>query len=433
MTSECLVCCDSAKGHPCHSCDYPVCRGCTRRCLEMGGDPACMQCQRPFPPEELALRVGKVYVATTYRRLRHARILRRELHSLHLVDGWTEAEAERRRLQAEVKLALQAFRQTKDWASQLRVRELHSQLRRLADAPALTDGAERIQCAVCSARLPPSSSELVRCALCVAHTCTVCRCVVDVPLSSHVCDPSTLESLKWIQTQCRPCVLCGAASYRESGCSVMWCVGCRQFWNWDTGRVISQRVAPHNPDHREWLQRTSDPPREVGDVPCGGMVDTESLHTALLREFAARLYVSEGAPVVVVAAGSLEVAQRLRHDFPRTWNSDETLRRVRVGYRLGDYPCDEAFAKAVERVERQCEYRRDVGEILEGYVLACTDVLQRFVRGDTPECDTVAFELLALRDMSVNALLEVAKRYSRSPPSLDHNWRWSVRGRVLAR
>ena len=101
----------------------------------------------------------------------------------------------------------------------------------------------------------------------------------------------------------------------------MWCVKCHTFWHWDSMTIIEARgQIPHNPDHREWLQRTGGVAREIGDIPCGGLPTGDELHTALIRDFAATHVLSPFAEHLLNAADAVHLAQRMRAQYPVTWN-----------------------------------------------------------------------------------------------------------------
>lgn len=204
----------------------------------------------------------------------------------------------------------------------------------------------------------------------------------------------------------------------------MWCVACHTFWNWDTGRVIETRHSvPHNPDHREWTA-AGHHPREVGDIPCGGLPDGRPLHMALMREFSRYMEVHPLAPVIVDAADALHMAQRLRHEYPRVWDDVHANEALRIELLNGDM--DEAdFAVQVERQDRARHYRRDVGMVLETLVFAGADILQHFCAGGDG-CGPTAERLMALHTLCDVALARVGTVHARLAPRLDERWRWEL-------
>ena len=58
----------------------------------------------------------------------------------------------------------------------------------------------------------------------------------------------------------------------------------------------------------------------------------------------------------------------MRHHYPLTWNAHEQFRPVRISFILGDVTRD-AYMTTMERMERTFEFRREVGYVLELFVL----------------------------------------------------------------
>ena len=212
----------------------------------------------------------------------------------------------------------------------------------------------------------------------------------------------------------------------------MWCVHCHTFWNWDTGRIIDTRQhVPHNPDHREFqvLGRPTGAPmaRELGDIPCGGLVDGDGLHAAFLREFSRTLTIHPGTALIMSAAEALHNAQQLRQQYPTQWHPVLINQPIHIAYLIGDVKTEAAFGQALERQERTNLLKQDVGEVLTTFVFSGADVLQRFcdpTTGDT--CFLAAQSLTALRVHVDEALRAVSVLHGRKVPRLDHEWRWTM-------
>ena len=268
-----------------------------------------------------------------------------------------------------------------------------------------------------------------QCNACARQTCVACGEVKD---TGHRCRTEAIESLRAIQRDCRPCARCAAPSFRTEGCPVMWCVSCHTFWNWDTRRIIDARShAPHNPDHRAWLASGRVNPREVDDVPCGGLPDGEQLHMALLREFATTQVVSLIAGTLIGAADAVHRAQRLRHHYPQTADHTQQNETLRVAFLIGDI--DRAkFACALERQQRTSLFKRDVGETLATFVLASADVFQRLCAPDsTLACTDAYFMMDELRCFTNTALHALSREHGRRVPALDATWTWRLPGRRI--
>lgn len=409
----CHICCDHRASHgACANCAIEVCRACARRCAlddESSVVPSCPSCGRVWEDaEEQRRRLGAAFVTGPYRVARRRRLVARERARLAASAPAAAHERERRRLTSEMRATVERIRQGEHHLVH-RYQTLHAALNAL-QRPSETS-ARAVRCAHGDC-LGFVDAHHGACAACERLTCPRCGEAIRTmgddgeELPPHQCDAAVLQSRQAIAAQCKPCASCGAPSVRSEGCAVMWCAHCRAFWNWDTGRVIDTRrgAPPHNPDHRAWVAAGS-VAREVGDVPCGGIPEPHAMHEALVREFARTMAVHETTPVVVAAFEAVRVAQRLRHSHPITWDDADAHEELRMALLLGDVT-NEGFADKLERADRSMRLKRDVGRVLEMYVLASTDVLQRFVSYD--DCATAARELVCVCEWADAALASVS-------------------------
>ena len=72
--------------------------------------------------------------------------------------------------------------------------------------------------------------------------------------------------------------------------------------------------------------------------------------------------------------------------------------------------------------------KRDIGTILEMFVLAGLDIVQRFVdrSENRDEVDVVAVNLWALHRITNDALADCSKMWGRKAPMLTMKWKWSL-------
>jgi hypothetical protein len=271
-----------------------------------------------------------------------------------------------------------------------------------------------------------------QCVSCGARICLTCG------REAHAggCRDEDVRSVELVRRTSRPCVNCGVPTVRAEGCPVMWCSRCHVFWHWERRTVIETRgvTVPHNPDHRQWMARQPGRTREVHDLPCGGFPETSRLHAAILAdldESSPHAPVSamalDDATVLLAALDSVGAAQTLRPRYPRV-ATDEILLQMRVAYLLGDFASDDAYAARIEAHERTAAAKRQVGEILETFVLSGLDVAQRFSHAG-PGRDTIAqaaCSLLSLRRLANESLAACSKRWGRKAPTLADDWTWRM-------
>ena len=432
--SECDICCDThSTVRSCATCAYSVCRQCAKRLTiehqESRGH--CPQCLREWTVAELNDRLGKSFYNRSYRAARQTRLLAQHLPLVNAMIPAAEQELRRRQLHKEFVRLSGLVRRERRYDLIDDLRAVHQAIVSVNEHDPMGGGrvAAPLQCAHAGCEGLVLDRETGECAQCRRFTCDRCRCPRE---ANHVCDPDTVASVSAIGALCRPCVRCSAPSVREEGCPVMWCVQCHAFWNWDTGRLIETRYhTPHNPDHREFVAAGRNNlhvprAREIGDVPCGGLVDAEALHLALLREFYRTLNIHLGSEIIMNATEALHQAQALREQYPVAWHDALSARPLHIAFLVGDIKTRAALGQALERNERTNLLRKDVGEILTTLVFCGADILQRFCHPDTAiSCAVTSRSLVELRSQVDGALAIASQVHGRKVQRIDAAWKWT--------
>ena len=421
---RCDLCVErSSQGPPCSTCGLHVCRQCARKCVvEYPSFPAlatCVGCGREWDTAELNARIGKTFWSKEFRTARRTYLLEREQP---LLDGTRPAALHEQRLR-DLRLRIREARA-------LVCAEPHYAPHRVVHRSLLRDlsiaqqrGVTHVQyaplrCCTCNAYAVRNENGV--CDHCGARTCLQCG---TGHADDAVCDPDTVATLRTIRAECRSCVHCNAPSQRAEGCAVMWCAWCGTFWNWDTRRVIPTRHhMPHNPDHQRWQATHQGAlPREVDDIPCGGLPDASVVHAALLREVLIHMEVHPMASLILEATELLHDAQRLRHRLPHDVRATDNSRAIRVAMLLGDVD-DSKASLLLERDERLRHMRRDVRHVFDTLVLSGTDVLQRFCES-RDGIRTTLLRLMELRQICDDALADLARVHERKVPRIGLHWR----------
>ncbi len=121
--------------------------------------------------------------------------------------------------------------------------------------------------------------ESFRCAVCEKKICRRCR----EPKHSkskkrkHRCNPDTIENLKLIRQDTKPCPECAVPISKIDGCPQMWCSQCKFVYNWNTGRKETGNI--HNPHAIRWEREHGTLERDINDIPCGGLVGLHDVPT----------------------------------------------------------------------------------------------------------------------------------------------------------
>jgi hypothetical protein len=97
------------------------------------------------------------------------------------------------------------------------------------------------------------------CGICNTKICPDCHATVEQS-STHTCNPATVETIKAISKETKPCPTCHVPIYKIDGCSQMWCVQCHTAFCWNTGNIETQI---HNPHYYEWMRKQNKPIQPV--------------------------------------------------------------------------------------------------------------------------------------------------------------------------
>lgn len=446
--SDCGICTEVLSLHSCSVCDFSSCRGCLQTwCLERADrDPSCPGCKVMWREEEKKEMLTLKFVSTRLREKRKEILLAQEYGRMEATVPFAmKKEAERKRAEVEKTLYSVLARASREGETEeiARMRsEARLALQRiymvLHTLDLQTRGIRSRKCGVptCSGWVDFNTSH---CLSCGERTCSQCGCLST---EGHVCDPSVVESIRAIERDCKPCPSCGASSYRTEGCPTMWCANCHSFWNWDSSRVIrSSGTSPHNPDHRAWLRgstSSSAPPREAGDIPCGGIIDKTRL-ISLLQSGIDRAS-REGnlrSPTIQIARLLIDVRNAvcachttLRPLYPLShnaaWNADLCL-DLRVSFILSKISKDKFESSVEARVKKEAA-NTEMGRILEAFTFCGVDVFLRLEEEsqDYNKWGDFLSELMVLKQISMVAMQDVSKKFGRKTPRLTDAWRWDV-------
>jgi len=111
------------------------------------------------------------------------------------------------------------------------------------------------------------------CGLCNKRFCTEC---MELEEEGHVCKKETLESLKMIRENSKPCPHCNMFISKIDGCNQMWCFNCKGFWDWSSGKKIEivTRTQIHNPEFLRHERENLGANIRVDLLPCDTVPDT---------------------------------------------------------------------------------------------------------------------------------------------------------------
>ncbi len=269
----------------CPKCNYACCRECINSYVtnDTVKDAHCMNCKVRFTDKFLETAFTKVWNKKTYREHR-AKILFSEQES-YLPDTQPYVQArivakELEKKNIQIGLTLNKL--------QLQMNELNEEYRKnYNDILRLTspvyvpkkenDRREFVMPCIqdeCKGYL----NNKYKCGICETVVCSKCH---KVKGDDHECDENDIKTVKEVNASTKPCPNCGIRTSKISGCPQMWCVGCHEVWCWNTGRKDTSGVI-HNPHYFNYMREQNNGiiQRQPGDVPCGGVINLDSVFYA---------------------------------------------------------------------------------------------------------------------------------------------------------
>ncbi len=249
-------------------CGLDACQGCIRQyLLESINDPMCMGCKIPYTYDFINTHLGKTWHSGEYKKSRKAVLLDRELAKAPLAMEYIEQRDTADRLDAQLKYTREqqaakklAMEQAKEDYENT-CREVRLTKRDLLTARRLEKGAgvrqgghatsdQRLYSKCPSENCPGMLNGQHVCVTCGVHTCNLCCEIKDGDGKEHKCDPNTLETIKLLRADTKPCPKCKTPIHKIEGCYQMWCTKCHTTFHYRTLEILKETI--HNPHYTEW-------------------------------------------------------------------------------------------------------------------------------------------------------------------------------------
>lgn len=155
----------------------------------------------------------------------------------------------------------------------MKIRTITEKLKELEDKPVEVKIVNHGHCP--GKNCPGFVGQGWKCGLCNTKICGQCREIISpeeqknakesammikehdwVSNKVHVCNEDTVQSIEHLKKSTyKSCPSCKVMIERSQGCNQMFCVNCKVFFDWKTGRLIKDTRFVHNPHYQEWLDR----------------------------------------------------------------------------------------------------------------------------------------------------------------------------------
>lgn len=365
VENSCSVCIESKADKfmlRCWSCNAIACTS----CQVTYGISACMACAAAFGE--------RFYIATGHKKL---------------VKELLEPAEEKTYWDRETGL-LAATQQMVDWEAKYNA--LKAQLRfgyRITFPPKpqlaiSSSGSTMFPCPLVECRGFVTGSSAA-CGSCKLRVCLKCR---EADSESHTCNPDTLESLKTISTDSKPCPKCCAPVFRIAGCNHMFCTNCRTHFDWISGKILQNSTNHHYINTASFASNvaTTGLGASAGDGDaCGG--DPEINAVPVPPSSASELMRNLLWPEAQVVRNFL----RDRYNHQKLLEQhDQALLKVRMQYLRKDLTEMQAKRK-VWQLERAYTLKLAEARLLEEF-LRVVNVYQKAIAGKVDNSDKYNFD-----------------------------------------
>jgi hypothetical protein len=399
-SNMCAVCCDPFTKQvrkpivcPVSTCGYSACQTCYKTFLTTEGitSSKCMKCNTEFTTAFLKNHFPESFIKADLRQHFTEILVQRQIAQLPMSQPKAEREIQARSKASEV---AEIEKLMKTLLIQKRI--LQDDIRFLRSAPAHgsadNETVATFQRKCCDPECPGFVSSAWKCGICSKFSCSHCHEVKGMTreeIEAHECNPETVESIKFLKIDTKPCPACGVYIHKTAGCDQMFCTSCKQLWSWKTGRIEKNG---HNPHYLEWMRNRGAGgggglQRDPQDVQCGREVDRTFTY-AMSAQYA-RLVIKCKDETVRASLQTFfekqfpELARSLIHlrhydirHFQEEADTEQRGAALRVGYLCKDFNTT-SFRRRVFNLNKTGEISRNIMDLLVAVQNAAADILYR--------------------------------------------------------
>ena len=257
------------------------------------------------------------------------------------------------------------------------------------------------------------------CGLCDTKSCKDCREVVIDP-EAHVCNPDTIETVKAIAKEAKPCPKCGTHISKISGCDQMWCIQCKTAFSWNTGRIETSVI--HNPHYFQWMRESGKeiPRRDTpGDV-CNVEYRLDQLyrtHTITRNSIMNKL-----SQIDLTRRHHAHTLIRNLQANLREYEQDEWRRKLRV-QRLINEINEEEWKIKLQRKEKAYHKERAQLQLYDMYCNVTRDIIAQLLDNASEETQRrILDQWKILRRFMEEERCKINKAYTCKSPDIFENY-----------
>ena len=276
---SCNICCEdfnkkTRQPVKCGFCDFTSCIGCGETYI-LGSfeDPQCMNCHKEWNREFLCNNFSKNFLDKRFKDHRKNVLFDREKALFPFTQGDVDI-AKIQKKNAELRRQLIAEKH-KLWNQYQKARRALDDF----DMGINVIKHEGIETCVRTKKCPLDDCKGFldskwTCGICEK---TVCNRCYEEKCDDHECDEGTVETMKLLKKDSKPCPSCGTLITKIDGCDQMWCTksDCHTAFSWKTGNKVSGNI--HNPHYLQFRAQHGGMDRDPNDIECGGLPNLRNL------------------------------------------------------------------------------------------------------------------------------------------------------------
>lgn len=250
--------------------------------------------------------------------------------------------------------------------------------------------------------------EQYTCGICEEKACRSCRQTLH---PDEECDKDTVATIKLLATDTKRCPNCGVPIYKISGCSQMFCLGCKTAFDWNTGKIETGRI--HNPHYYELQRNLGLLRREEDDVRCGGAVGVRALvereqelvrHKLDLGKFVFDLHKNIGDARQIIVPRYRPMADGF-----------DTHRHLRVQY-LRNKIIDSQWLSELKKHAKKREKQTAIHLVITMYVDVADDLLRALTTCEIKDVPVIKKQLHGLIKYANDEFAKISLRFQNKTP-----------------